>query len=45
MEQPLDMNNNLIKNLKTPTANDHAASKYYVDTYFLEKKEVSLQAP
>ena len=45
MEQPLDMNNNLIENLKTPTANDHAASKYYVDTYFLEKKGGVITGP
>ena len=45
MSQPIDMNNNFIENLKTPTANDHATNKYYVDTNVLEKKEVSLQAP
>ena len=26
------MKNNFIENLKTPTANDHAANKVYVDT-------------
>ena len=38
MSQPIDMNNNFIENLKTPTANDHAVDKYYVDTNFLERK-------
>ena len=31
MSQPIDMNNNFIENLKTPTAIDHAANKDYVD--------------
>ena len=35
MSQPIDMNNNFIENLKTPTANDHAANKDYVDNGFL----------
>ena len=38
MSQPIDTNNNFIENLKTPTANDHATNKPYVDTNFLEKK-------
>ena len=34
MSQPIDMNNNFIENLKTPTANDPATNKSYVDTIF-----------
>ena len=45
MSQPIDMNNNFIENLKTPTANDHAVDKYYVDTNFLEKKGGVITGP
>ena len=37
MSQPIDMNNNFIENLITPTASDHATNKSYVDAYFLSK--------
>ena len=45
MSQPIDMDNNLIENLKTPTANDHATNKSYVDTNFLEKKGGIITGP
>ena len=45
MSQPIDMNNNFIENLKTPTANDHATNKSYVDTNFLEKKGGIITGP
>ena len=38
MSQPIDMNNNFIENLKTPTATDNATNKDYVDKNFLAKK-------
>ena len=38
MSQPIDMNNSFIENLKTPTANDHAATKGYTDSTYLKKK-------
>ena len=37
MFQPIDMNNNLVENLKTPTERDHATNKSYVDDNFLNK--------
>ena len=37
MSQPIDMNNNFIENLKTPTANDLATSKGYTDSTYLKK--------
>ena len=39
------MSNNFIENLKTPTANDHATNKYYVDTNCLEKKGGIITGP
>ena len=37
MEQPIDMGNNHIENLPTPTQNDHACSKGYADGTYLNK--------
>ena len=45
MSQPIDMNNNFIENLKTPTANDHATNKSHTDTNFLEKKGGIITGP
>ena len=45
MSQPIDMNNNFIVNLKTPTANDHATNKVYVDSNFLNKKGGVIRGP
>ena len=45
MSQPIDMNNNFIENLKTPAANDHAASKGYVDNGFLPNKGGLMSGP
>ena len=45
MSQPIDMNNNFSENLKTPTANDHATNKSYVDTNFLENKGGIITGP
>ena len=37
MEQPIDMGGFAIENLKSPTADDHATSKVYVDNNFLNR--------
>ena len=37
MSQPIDMNNNFIENLKTPTANDHATSRGYTDSTYVKR--------
>ena len=45
MSQPIDMNNNFIENLKTPTANDHAANKGYADNGFLPNQGGLMSGP
>ena len=45
MSQPIDMNNNFIENLKTPTATDHGVNKGYVDNGFLPNKGGLMSGP
>ena len=45
MSQPIDMNNNFIENLKTPTAADYGVNKGYVDKNFLAKKGGVMSRP
>ena len=39
METSINMNNNLIQNVTTPTSNDHATNKGYRDLNFLNKQQ------
>ena len=41
MEADLDMNNNFITNLKSPTASNHASNKVYVDNSVKNKADLS----
>lgn len=40
MLQPINMANNFVENLKSPTANDHATSKVYVDKLVKNKADL-----